>query len=172
MELMRNCSLVSGLSPASLEWRVEPRVSHLQDLLCALSLAILACTFLYWILVPINQIRDWSQASQDNHPRSRPVPPVFPNGWVPIAESRDITSARIFKAKVHVNQVIIVRKSDGSVAVYDAFCPHLGADLSVGGEIVKSSRGDSCIKCPFHGWLFSSSDGTCAEVAYAKDQSE
>ena len=90
---------------------------------------------------------------------------------MPIAESRDVTSCRIFKATVHVQQVVLVRKEDGKVAAYDAYCPHLGADLSVGGELVHSN-GSLCLKCPFHGWLFDSSDGTCVQVPYAKDQSK
>jgi cholesterol 7-dehydrogenase len=68
--------------------------------------------------------------------------------------------------------VIVVRQETGKVAVYDAYCPHLGADLSVGGEIVANNERSACIKCPFHGWLYRCSDGTCVQVPYAKDQSE
>ena len=115
--------------------------------------------------------QDFSDPQQDECPRNHPIPPVFPNGWVPIAESRDVKPNRIVKAKVHVNQVIIVRNIDGKVSVYDAFCPHLGADLSVMGEIVEHGS-SPCIKCPFHAWLFKVEDGSCIRVPYAKDESK
>jgi len=33
--------------------------------------------------------------------------------------------------------------------VAEAFCPHLGAHLGVGGRVA-----DGCVVCPFHGWTF------------------
>ncbi|GBM68856.1 Cholesterol 7-desaturase, partial [Araneus ventricosus] len=47
-------------------------------------------------------------------------------------------------------------EESGQLYVLDAYCPHLGADLTVGGKV----RGD-CIECPFHGWLANGNDGTC-----------
>lgn len=47
---------------------------------------------------------------------------------------------------------------DGKVAALDAYCPHLGANLGIGGKVC----GDS-IECPFHGWRFDQS-GTCVAV--------
>jgi cholesterol 7-dehydrogenase len=41
-----------------------------------------------------------------------------------------------------------------------AFCPHNGANLAVGG-IVKGN----CLECPFHGWTFDGK-GTCVSVPY------
>lgn len=195
METVLNSSLAVGLYHTFLDWDSanQSNFSRPQQLhvfvhshCIALLSAAVCLLLLYWILVPINVVRvspsftlhctysqtqDWSQPAQDDSPRSHPIPPVFPNGWVPIAESRDVTSTAILKAKVHVNQVIVVRKDDGKVAVYDAYCPHLGADLSVGGEVV-TSESSTCIKCPFHGWMFSSNDGSCVRVPYAKDTSE
>jgi cholesterol 7-dehydrogenase len=42
--------------------------------------------------------------------------------------------------------------------VSDAFCPHLGAHLGVGGSVE-----GQCLRCPFHGWRFGA-DGRLAEV--------
>lgn len=39
------------------------------------------------------------------------------------------------------------RNDKGVVNVLDAFCPHLGADIGIGGTV----RGD-CVECPFHHW--------------------
>ena len=47
--------------------------------------------------------------------------------------------------------------------VLDAYCPHLGANLAVGGHVVKDD-----IQCPFHLWTFSGTDGKCVSVPYAE----
>jgi len=49
------------------------------------------------------------------------------------------------------------------IHVLDAFCPHLGANLGVGGKVV----GD-CIECPFHGWQYSGDTGKCTNIPYSK----
>ena len=51
----------------------------------------------------------------------------------------------------------------GVVHVLDAYCPHLGANMAVGGAV----RGD-CIECPFHGWRFKGEDGKCTVVPYSE----
>ncbi|CAG2103233.1 unnamed protein product, partial [Medioppia subpectinata] len=44
------------------------------------------------------------------------------------------------------------------------YCPHLGANLGVGGHVVtESESGDDCIQCPFHGWRFGG-DGQCKHI--------
>jgi cholesterol 7-desaturase len=42
--------------------------------------------------------------------------------------------------------------------VLSAYCPHLGANLGVGGKVCGES-----IECPFHGWRFGN-DGRCTKV--------
>ena len=51
--------------------------------------------------------------------------------------------------------------NDGQVHVVDAYCPHMGADLSLG-----AVAGDSIV-CPFHGWSWGG-DGVCNAIPYAK----
>lgn len=60
-------------------------------------------------------------------------------------------------------QFAVFRGMDGEVYVLDAYCPHLGANLAVGGHVV-----GNCIECPFHGWIFSGKDGSCVKIPYAK----
>ncbi|XP_015278578.1 PREDICTED: cholesterol 7-desaturase-like [Gekko japonicus] len=60
-------------------------------------------------------------------------------------------------------QFAVFRDLSGQSYVLDAYCPHLGANLSVGGRVV-----GSCIECPFHGWQFSGKDGKCTRIPYAK----
>ena len=54
------------------------------------------------------------------------------------------------------------RGEDGRAHVVDAYCPHLGANLGVGGTV----KG-SCIECPFHGWAFDGDTGKCTHIPYA-----
>ena len=64
-----------------------------------------------------------------------------------------------------------MRGEDDKVHCYDAFCPHLGADLGVGGEL-KSINGSLCITCPFHSWSFNVRSGHCVNVPYSADESK
>lgn len=65
-----------------------------------------------------------------------------------------------------------MRDEGGKVCALDAYCPHLGADLRIGGEVLTEKDGSVCIRCPFHGWLFRGRDGLCVRVPYAKDESK
>ncbi|GAA6099509.1 cholesterol 7-desaturase nvd [Tachysurus ichikawai] len=60
-------------------------------------------------------------------------------------------------------QVAVFRAQNGKVHVVDAYCPHLGANLAVGGRVV-----GNCIECPFHGWQFRGEDGKCVRIPYAE----
>ena len=46
----------------------------------------------------------------------------------------------------------------------DAYCPHLGANMAVGGKVVNND----CLECPFHGWQFSGETGKLVNIPYAK----
>ncbi|XP_019365821.1 PREDICTED: cholesterol 7-desaturase-like [Gavialis gangeticus] len=60
-------------------------------------------------------------------------------------------------------QLAVFRALDGRAYVVDAYCPHLGANLAVGGHVV-----GNCIECPFHGWQFRGEDGKCIRIPYAE----
>ena len=57
----------------------------------------------------------------------------------------------------------VFRGDTGDAHIVDAYCPHMGANLGVGGRV----EGD-CIECPFHGWKFRGYDGQCTEIPYAE----
>ena len=86
------------------------------------------------------------------------LPPFYPNGWISVLESRDLKSNQIKPVFAFGYDLVVFRGSSGSVHVFDAYCPHLGANLGVGGQVM----GDS-IRCPFHGWTFNS-DGKCTKA--------
>jgi nitrite reductase/ring-hydroxylating ferredoxin subunit len=87
------------------------------------------------------------------------LPPFYPNGWIPILESRHIKVNQIKPIIAFGYELVAFRGISGEVHVLDAFCPHLGANLGVGGKVV-----EDCIKCPFHGWTFRGRDGFCTKV--------
>lgn len=58
----------------------------------------------------------------------------------------------------------VFRTRKGEIHILNAYCPHLGANLGVGGIV----RGD-CIECPFHQWTFRGSDGACVAIPYSSD---
>ena len=58
-------------------------------------------------------------------------------------------------------ELAVFRDTSGTAHVVDAYCPHMGASLSVGGQV----KGN-CIECPFHGWRFRGDDGKCVHVPY------
>ena len=60
-------------------------------------------------------------------------------------------------------ELVVFRGESGQAFVVDAYCPHLGANLGVGGQI----RGN-CIECPFHGWTFRGEDGKCVKIPYSE----
>src|SRR3546814_6422256 len=51
------------------------------------------------------------------------------------------------------------RGEDGTVRCLDAFCPHLGADLSAGKVIGNE------LQCPFHNWQYNGA-GKCVKIPY------
>lgn len=59
-------------------------------------------------------------------------------------------------------QLVIYRTQNNKVFIVDAYCPHLGANLGIGGRV----DGD-CIVCPFHQWSFRGSDGKCTKIPYS-----
>ncbi|KPM07074.1 Rieske domain-containing protein [Sarcoptes scabiei] len=93
------------------------------------------------------------------------LPPYFPNGWIPLLESRQIKTNQMVSLICFGKELIVARGSDDKIYIFDAYCPHLGANLAIGGTLEKRCRQD-CIRCPFHAWSFRLSDGMCVDVPY------
>ncbi|KAM9338693.1 cholesterol 7-desaturase nvd [Symphorus nematophorus] len=91
------------------------------------------------------------------------LPPVYPNGWYRVLDSHLLERGEAKSVCVLGEQVAVFRSQNGEAYVVDAYCPHLGANMAVGGRVV-----GSCIECPFHGWLFRGNDGKCVNIPYAE----
>jgi 3-ketosteroid 9alpha-monooxygenase subunit A len=74
--------------------------------------------------------------------------------------SDDLALGQVLACRYFGQDLAIFRELGGSVAVFDAYCAHLGAHLGHGG-----TAGDGCIRCPFHGWEYDL-DGVCISIPY------
>ncbi|XP_040066098.1 cholesterol 7-desaturase nvd-like [Ixodes scapularis] len=101
------------------------------------------------------------QPSRKRYP-TRDLPPVFPNGWIPVLESSDLRLEEVKQIDLLGLELVAFRTKDGVAHVADAYCPHLGAHLGAVGRVV----GD-CIECPFHGWRFSGKTGACTHAPFS-----
>ncbi|XP_023233972.1 cholesterol 7-desaturase-like isoform X2 [Centruroides sculpturatus] len=95
--------------------------------------------------------------------RANKFPPAYPNGWIPLLESRDLSVGKCKPVTALGQQFVIFRGKTGKCFVLDAYCPHLGAHLGTDGKVH-----EDCIECPFHGWRFAGQDGSCVKIPYAE----
>ncbi|XP_071800149.1 cholesterol 7-desaturase nvd-like [Asterias amurensis] len=91
------------------------------------------------------------------------LPPVYPNGWFSLFRSHQVQKEPRYVSALGQELVVFRGEDDGQAYIVDAYCPHLGANLGVGGQV----RGN-CIECPFHGWTFRGEDGKCVKIPYAQ----
>lgn len=85
----------------------------------------------------------------------------IPNGWFVMDESRNLAPGEIRSLHAFGKDLVLFRSETGEARLVDAYCPHLGAHLGMGGKV----DGDG-IRCPFHGWRFDGETGRCTDVPY------
>ena len=86
----------------------------------------------------------------------------YPTGWFQVAYSHDVVGGGVTSLHYFGRRLLCYRGESGTAHVLDAYCPHLGADISVGGTVR-----EDCVVCPFHGWKFDA-DGRNVEIPYTK----
>ncbi len=87
-------------------------------------------------------------------------PATYATGWFVVATVDELPPRKVLPLRYFGQRLVAFRGDGGAVSVLDAHCPHLGADLGVGGKVVEDS-----IRCPFHAWRFGA-DGACVDIPY------
>ena len=85
----------------------------------------------------------------------------IPRGWFAVAHSDELAPGEVSKVHYFGEDLVVFRTESGAAGVFEAFCPHLGAHLGVGGKV----DGES-LRCPFHGWALARPE--CTDIPYAK----
>lgn len=81
---------------------------------------------------------------------------VFPVAWYAVGWSKDLKKKPL-KRRVLGKDIVLYRDHAGNARAMHAYCPHRGADLSLG------TCRDGHLVCPYHAWKFDT-DGTCIEI--------
>ena len=81
--------------------------------------------------------------------------PPFPVGWFAVADFADLPVGALVPLAAFGQDLAVGRTTDGRTLVTHSLCPHLGANLAVGGHIDEDQ-----VVCPQHGWCFGH-DGAC-----------
>ncbi|GAA3383431.1 Rieske 2Fe-2S domain-containing protein [Cryptosporangium minutisporangium] len=90
------------------------------------------------------------------------APPTrFARGWHCLGLAEEFADGKPHAVEAFGTKLVVFADSAGDLHVLNAFCPHMGGDLSRG-EV----KGDA-LACPFHDWRWSGS-GRCANIPYAR----
>lgn len=92
----------------------------------------------------------------------RPIPAEGANGlftqsWFPLCLSSQVAKGQVRGVDFLDGRVVVFRGENGRAQVLSAYCPHVGADLSVG-EV----QGNT-IRCAFHHWQYDQR-GVCVKT--------
>jgi phenylpropionate dioxygenase-like ring-hydroxylating dioxygenase large terminal subunit len=82
--------------------------------------------------------------------------PEYPASWYYFCDSRRLRRGPL-SLSILGRRLVAFRTAGGSVAVMDAHCAHLHADLGFGNVVGET------IQCPFHQWRYGT-DGVCVAV--------
>jgi phenylpropionate dioxygenase-like ring-hydroxylating dioxygenase large terminal subunit len=81
----------------------------------------------------------------------------FHQTWYPVALAGEIGADTLAGQDFLGSRVIIYRDGSGKPVVQSAWCPHLGADLSIG-QLVEGR-----VRCAYHHWSYDSA-GRCVHI--------
>jgi 3-ketosteroid 9alpha-monooxygenase subunit A len=89
------------------------------------------------------------------------IPERYARGWHCLGLAKDYDKEPKTVEYFNSKCVVYRGREDNELHILDAYCPHMGADLSKG-----CVNGNSIV-CPFHSWSWGA-DGACDDIPYAK----
>ncbi|OYD66873.1 Rieske 2Fe-2S domain-containing protein [Rhodococcus sp. OK302] len=89
------------------------------------------------------------------------APTRFARGWHCIGLTESFKDGEPHSIEAFGTKLVVFADSEGSVKILDAYCRHMGGDLSQG-----TIKGDA-IACPFHDWRWGG-NGKCQKIPYAR----
>jgi 3-ketosteroid 9alpha-monooxygenase subunit A len=90
------------------------------------------------------------------------TPPTrFARGWHCLGLAKDFRDGQPHAVEAFDTKLVVFGGRDGTLNVLDAYCRHMGGDLTRG-----TVKGDA-IACPFHDWRWAG-NGRCVEIPYAR----
>ncbi len=89
-------------------------------------------------------------------------PMPMPCGWFAIGYSDELAPGKVRNIHYFERDMVLYRTAKGAVGLVHPACPHLGAHLGHGGEVVGES-----LRCPFHHWQYDT-QGVITDIPYAK----
>ncbi len=90
-----------------------------------------------------------------------PIENRYARGWHCLGLAAEFRDGKPHGVNAFGTRLAVFQGEDGETHVLDAYCPHMGADLSRG------AIRDNSIICPFHNWSWGA-DGLCNGIPYAK----
>lgn len=85
----------------------------------------------------------------------------YPRGWYVIEQSHLLSSGSVKSLHFFGQELVLYRTEEGQACLVGAFCPHLGAHLGKGGQVIGAT-----LRCPFHHYQYDVT-GTCVHAPYA-----
>ncbi|MFE5072667.1 Rieske 2Fe-2S domain-containing protein [Streptomyces halstedii] len=89
------------------------------------------------------------------------APTRFARGWHCLGLAQKYKDGAPHAVRAFGQKLVVFQAGDGTLNVLDAYCRHMGGDLSQG-----TVKGDQ-VACPFHDWRWGG-DGRCKQIPYSK----